>query len=749
MTEQEKKYFAFISYKREDEKWARWLQHELEHYRLPLNVRKTNSGLPKEIRPIFKDTSDLAAGVLVDEIQRALEQSKYLIVICSPRSSKSEWVGKEVQSFINMGREKDIIPFIIGGKPFAENPDEECFPLALRQLSHDKELLGVNINEVGRNAAVIKTVARMFGLEFDVLWQRREREQRRKLIIVLAAVTAFVLAVIGLAFWMYLQRQKTLKANWKMMENQARMVAEKSKDEVAKGNTFDAIIALLEMTPQDGSRPFVPELEVALRMAYDSLQFKKWNYRHIGSYMNKLYFSEDEKYIIGEDLNRIDIFESKTMNKLSEISIPDSLASSRYETILSHNNEMLYCVNGDSVDCYSTLDGKFKNRLPFSKAIFDLWINTRKSEHSIGTLLGHWSFVEKWWNEVKLPESADVIDYCPIKQYVLYVVNDESVLRLYDCKRKSVILSINYVEMFPPPYMTSVCGTSFSPNGNLLAISFENGPVGIIVDLNDNSISRFDCGNYCSDNFNSLAFGNDNQLLHYSREEKYVKMYDAQSFLPVDSIKVSCTLGSQMNSDGSIWLVNDEQEWYAYYKQESAMQKKTINRQEKTKYMKEAGFEVVDWQWEKTDTIINQRYKISMGYDGIHITDLSGKYKSWQFVDEQHDSNIWGAFHDNKYLVVGMSGRFMYSNVEYSVCVVDLESGIVVKQIMGYYGPKNIYYNKETEQLAFVEFDESDNNNIDISFVPFPSIDKLVSYCRDITKGMKLDDKRRRTFYLD
>lgn len=27
------KYWAFISYKREDEKWAKWLQKKLEYYR--------------------------------------------------------------------------------------------------------------------------------------------------------------------------------------------------------------------------------------------------------------------------------------------------------------------------------------------------------------------------------------------------------------------------------------------------------------------------------------------------------------------------------------------------------------------------------------------------------------------------------------------------------------------------------------------------------------------------------------------
>lgn len=33
-----REYYAFISYKREDEKWAKWLQHKLEHYRFPTNL---------------------------------------------------------------------------------------------------------------------------------------------------------------------------------------------------------------------------------------------------------------------------------------------------------------------------------------------------------------------------------------------------------------------------------------------------------------------------------------------------------------------------------------------------------------------------------------------------------------------------------------------------------------------------------------------------------------------------------------
>ena len=36
--DENKEYYAFISYKREDEKWAKWLQHKLEHYKFPTSL---------------------------------------------------------------------------------------------------------------------------------------------------------------------------------------------------------------------------------------------------------------------------------------------------------------------------------------------------------------------------------------------------------------------------------------------------------------------------------------------------------------------------------------------------------------------------------------------------------------------------------------------------------------------------------------------------------------------------------------
>ena len=235
---QEKEYFAFISYKREDEKWAKWLANELEHYHLPT----TSNGkiMPKNLRPIFRDVDELSAGNLPEQIFHALSISKNLIVICSPRSAKSKWGNKEVEDFIKIkgGKVDNIYPFIIEGVPSSTIEDKECLPEKLRNLPDKDERLGGDINEQGgRNAAIVKIIAGMLGLGFDYLWQKNEREQRKRRNWLITAVIVAFLCISGIAYWMYCQNQQTQKANRKMMENQARAVAEKTSTLVDHRNS--------------------------------------------------------------------------------------------------------------------------------------------------------------------------------------------------------------------------------------------------------------------------------------------------------------------------------------------------------------------------------------------------------------------------------------------------------------------------------------------------------------------------------
>lgn len=367
MENQKYTYYAFISYKREDVRWAKWLQKRLESYGFPMALRKENPELPSRIRPVFRDQSELSGGTLKHEIERSLAESKYLVVICSPLSAKSPWVSKEVKYFIDNGREDDIIPFIISGSPNASDPEDECFPEGLRMLSGEKEILGININDLGREGAVVKVIARMFGIRFDTLWQRHERAKKKKRIQWAVLAIAIVFASFIVTGYMAnlnrtitkerdraneqtdramkaeniaLHQRDSLKraymsleiandsirtqsaiiertnsnlilqtnlarmerdranlqteiaiqerdnakaANWKMMENRARAVAEKANQLIDEGDPDLATLLCLEVLPKDLNNPeipYVPEAEAALRRAADATTFRMRGYKH-------------------------------------------------------------------------------------------------------------------------------------------------------------------------------------------------------------------------------------------------------------------------------------------------------------------------------------------------------------------------------------------------------------------------------------------------------------------------------------
>lgn len=213
MDTQQYTYYAFISYQRKDEKWAKWLQRKLENYKLPVaNAKDTSDKKSKYIRPVFRDKTDLTAGPLPDALKEALNQSRYLIVICSPNAVQSPWVNDEINTFVNADRTKYIIPFIVDGEPYSDDKAKECFPDALKAIPKEQEPLGVNICEGGKQRAFIRTVAYMLGVKFDELWNRYERH-RRKIRNIAIACLAF-LAVIALGIYDYTRTKVEYYADW-------------------------------------------------------------------------------------------------------------------------------------------------------------------------------------------------------------------------------------------------------------------------------------------------------------------------------------------------------------------------------------------------------------------------------------------------------------------------------------------------------------------------------------------------------
>ena len=71
-------------------------------------------------------------------------------------------------------------------------------------------MLGVSIEELGREQALVKTVAKLLGVKFDRLWDRHRRRQRRNRLLGGATAAVLLLAVLlgVLAYWDY-SRLKT------------------------------------------------------------------------------------------------------------------------------------------------------------------------------------------------------------------------------------------------------------------------------------------------------------------------------------------------------------------------------------------------------------------------------------------------------------------------------------------------------------------------------------------------------------
>ncbi len=201
MEQESFKYYAFISYSHKDKKIASQLQKRLEGYHLPANLLKTRPKLPKNLRPVFIDESDLVAqGTLKTALQINLDRSNYLIVICSPSSAQSVYVNDEVNYFIETGKTDRIIPVIVDGTPHAEDPSLECFPPAILSLPREHELLGIDLKKFGERDTFLRVIAAILKLDIDDFISRASRERRRKFFNFVSIAAAVVL-IIGVYAW--------------------------------------------------------------------------------------------------------------------------------------------------------------------------------------------------------------------------------------------------------------------------------------------------------------------------------------------------------------------------------------------------------------------------------------------------------------------------------------------------------------------------------------------------------------------
>ncbi|MBQ3539043.1 MAG: toll/interleukin-1 receptor domain-containing protein [Bacteroidaceae bacterium] len=201
-----RKYFAFISYKRKgvDEKVANWIDSKLEKYPYPKEY-VSEENRPEDdtmIRKIFIDTKELPVTEekFEDKIKEAIKNSRYLILVCSDMSAESVYVNSEVEYFLQThNNEVDkILPV------FIDTVDEKNLPEVLR-----------NKNILNRNCPIYKSsletdnevnlycfyhiVAFLLKVDFNIIYDRYvayAKKKRRQKIALRGIFYTMIVALI-------------------------------------------------------------------------------------------------------------------------------------------------------------------------------------------------------------------------------------------------------------------------------------------------------------------------------------------------------------------------------------------------------------------------------------------------------------------------------------------------------------------------------------------------------------------------
>lgn len=180
-------YAAFISYAHADEAMAARLHKALENYPVPKHLRSEG----RTTRPIFRDLAELtAAHSLSEKIRDAVNNSRVLIVLCSPAAKASHWVNEEIKLFREIHGEGAILSALIEGTPATS------FPEALIQDGREPLAASLGASKAGFRLGVTQLAAGILGTGLDELVQRGAKRRSQRMGISLAASLAFS-AIMG------------------------------------------------------------------------------------------------------------------------------------------------------------------------------------------------------------------------------------------------------------------------------------------------------------------------------------------------------------------------------------------------------------------------------------------------------------------------------------------------------------------------------------------------------------------------
>lgn len=383
---EEKKYIydAFISYRHtEPDKFiAENLHKMMEAFKPPKSVL-SKENTRKKIERVFRDRDELPlASNLEDPIVHALENSEYLIVICSPRLRESMWCKKEIQTFISLHGRKRVLAVLVEGEPEDSFPEELLYDevtvtnadgttsverVPVEPLAADVRGVDNKARKKALKSEILRLLAPMFNVGYDDLKQRH-REQRIKKILTLSIAGG----ALGLAIGIYstltaiqiANQSKQIEAQAKILaNNQAEYVAKEAEEYVAKNDRIRAIkTAYSAITEYNGVK--MPRTATAERALVDAVGIYNagyyicpGNYIEMDSMVDDMMLSPNkEKLLVLDSLSRLYLYDVTNNKEL--FVLPEKAYKNSYGF---YNDELIY-INTmfDGIKLYSVSDGSEK-----------------------------------------------------------------------------------------------------------------------------------------------------------------------------------------------------------------------------------------------------------------------------------------------------------------------------------------------------------------------------------------------------
>lgn len=267
-------YDAFISYSRVNEKFAKRLEARLERYRPPKGL-----DIEKRRLNVFRDIQDIKGNKLSTAIKNALRNSRYLIVICSPVARASEWVNREIETFVEFHGAENVIPVILDGRPNNEVwPDDEnqdhAFPEQVVKHLGDplaadfREREGVSKSEqrVLEREALYQLKATLYDVEKEELLKRQQNRTNQRLAAALGVAVLVIVAFAWISLFAVAQSELARSEADRATENEK--IAQDSTAEAQRQRE----LALQNLTTaNENARLAEEQRQIALRNAQTAL----------------------------------------------------------------------------------------------------------------------------------------------------------------------------------------------------------------------------------------------------------------------------------------------------------------------------------------------------------------------------------------------------------------------------------------------------------------------------------------------